>query len=504
MMSFPWLTVLGLVPLLGALLPLFLKGRAGKYAGIAVSLVTLLVAIAVAAQFKVGSAFQLTEQLAWIPPFGANYALGLDGMGLVMVLMTAILTPVVLLAEWNNDAGRRWSASTFMALILMVEGLAMYVFTASDLLLFYVVFEATLIPMYFLIGAYGGDKAKRAANKFLIYSLAGGLIMLFSIIGVYVITAQRGSATFLLSNLTQLDFSGTLGHMLMVGFLIAFIIKAPMVPLHTWLPDTTEQATPGTSTILVGVLDKIGTFGMIRICLEVFPDASKWVTPFMLTLAVISIIYGGLMAIASTNLLRLVSYTSISHFGVMVLGIYAWTTPSMSGSMFYMVNHGFSTAAMFLVVGYMIKRRGSADIKDFGGIQKVAPILAGCLLLAGLSALSLPGMSSFVSEFMVLAGTWQRYPWHAGFATLAVVLAAIYILRMYQRTMTGPLRDEVRDQSSDLSVKERFIFAPIMVVIFVLGFVPTLALRVVEPTATEVLKHASVTDLPAQAGKDGK
>ncbi len=235
----------------------------------------------------------------------------------------------------------------------------------------------------------------------------------------------------------------------MLGFLIAFIVKAPMVPVHTWLPTATEQSTPGTSVLLVGILDKIGTFGMIRFCLGLFPEASQWVAPVMIVLALISIIYGAVAAIGSTNLLRLVAYTSISHFGFMVLGIYTFTSAGISGSIFYMLNHGFSTAALFLVLGFLITRRGSALVGDYGGVQKVAPVLTGVFLMAGLSGLALPGMSSFVSEFMVLAGTWSRQPVVGAVATLGTVLAAVYILLMFQRTMTGPVTAATAEHFTD-------------------------------------------------------
>ena len=229
------------------------------------------------------------------------------------------------------------------------------------------------------------------------------------------------------------------GRWLFLGFMFAFAIKAPLVPLHTWLPDAAEESSPGGATMMVGVMDKIGTFGMIRFCLGLFPEASQWATPVVIVLAVISILYGAILAIGSRDLMRLIAYTSISHFGFIVLGIFALTSQSLVGSTLYMLNHGLSTAALFLVAGYLIKRRGSRDVADFGGVQKVAPVLAGLLLFAGLSTLSLPGLSSFVSEFMVLAGTFSRYPAAAVVSTLAIVLAALYILIMYQRTMTGPV-----------------------------------------------------------------
>jgi NADH-quinone oxidoreductase subunit M len=291
--------------------------------------------------------------------------------------------------------------------------------------------------------------------------------------------------------------------LLMVCFLAAFVLKAPMVPVHTWLPSAAEEATPGTSVLMVGVMDKIGTFGMIKICLVLFPVESQAAAPAMITLALISIIYGAVAAIGSPNMLRLVAYTSVSHFGFMVLGIYTFTTVGVSGSIFYMVNHGFSTAALFLVLGFLINRGGSAKVASYGGVQKMAPVLSGFLLLAGLSSLALPGMSSFVSEFMVMAGTWSRIPWVAVISALGTVLAAVYVLLLYQRTMTGPLTEEVEAAvGTDLKLRERAVSGFLVAVVLLLGFVPNLALSVIEPTAQQTIQEVGVTDpVPEMGGK---
>jgi len=254
--------------------------------------------------------------------------------------------------------------------------------------------------------------------------------------------------------------------------------------------------------LMVGILDKIGTFGMIRFCLGLFPEASTWATPVIIVLALVSILYGALAAIGQKDLMRLISFTSISHFGFIVLGIFAFTSQSMTGSTLYMLNHGFSTAALFLAVGFMISRRGSANITDFGGVQKVAPVLAGVTLVAGLSSLSLPGLSSFVSEFMVLAGTFTRYPVYAVVATLAIVLAALYILIMYQRTMTGPVTAQVTAMP-DLNGRERLALAPLLVLIVVLGFFPRPALAIIEPAIAATMQHVGAVDPGAIVGQAG-
>lgn len=505
-MTFPWLTVLGLLPLVGSLLPFFLKGKSGKLAGMIVALATLALSIIVATKTAFTGAFSLVEDHPWIEAFGVHYALGLDGLGLAMVLLTTVLVPIVLLAEWHvSDADGKWSGGAFFGLVLLLEGLSIYVFTSIDVLLFYLFFEATLIPMYFLIGAWGGPRRTYAAIKFLLFSLAGGLIMLASVIGLYVVSGRSGAPTYLLTELAKLDLGGTLGRWLMLGFLVAFIIKAPLFPLHTWLPDTAEQSTAGSSTLLVSILDKIGAFGMLRFCIGLFPEASSWITPFMVTLAVISIVYGAMVAIGQKNMMRLVAYSSVSHFGFIVLGIYAMTTTSLTGSMFYMLNHGFSTAAMFLAIGMLVRRRGTADIAAFGGVQKVAPVLAGLLLVAGLASISLPGMSNFVSEFMVIAGTWSRWPIVTAIAILGVVLGAVYVLTMYQRSMTGPVTQQVADTfHHDATTRERLVMLPLIAIILVLGFFPRPVLHWLEPTSTQVMQHSAVTDPELQAGKGDK
>lgn len=497
------LTILGLLPILAGLLLFIPWGNFGRWIGLGASLVTLAFTLYLFQSYLAGTDLSVT--VAWIPAFGAYWALGLDGMGILMVLLTAILVPVVLLAEWWLAAEGRWSANVYAGLVLILEGLAFYVFTANDILVFYLFFEATLIPIYFLIVGYGGPKRAKAAIKFLIYSLVGGLIMLVSIIGLYGHQVGiSGKSSYLVSEVAKLHFDGATGRWLMIGFLIAFIIKAPMVPVHTWLPDAAESGTPGTSVLLVAILDKIGTFGMIKFCLGLFPEASRWVAPFMMVLALISIIYGALAAVGSKNLLRLIAYTSVSHFGFMVLGIYAATTWSLSGAIFYMMNHGFSTAALFLVVGFFICRRGSAEIADFGGVQKPAPVLAGLFLIAGLSGAALPGMSSFVSEFLVLAGTWQVAPWFAGIAALGMVLSALYILLAYQKTMTGPVPEKVAESfTEDAKLREKLVMAPLIALILVFGFWPQPMITHSDQTAKTMMAHIGAQD-PAVIVGGGK
>jgi NADH-quinone oxidoreductase subunit M len=498
MSDFPWLSVLIGVPLVGAVVVQALPRRANpaapKQIAFGISLLTLVLGLVMASGYENDGGMQFTEQHTWIKSFGAHYAVGVDGIGLTLVLLTLILTPVVLLASWDDGDTGRWSPNAFFAWMLAMEGLAVGVFAATDVFLFYVFFEATLIPIYFLVGGYGGAGRARAAVKFLLYSLAGGLIMLASVIGLYVESAKTsGGATYLVSELSKIDFGTDTGRWLFVGFFIAFAIKAPMFPVHTWLPDTTENATPGTSVLLVSVLDKIGTFGMIRFCLELFPEASRWATPVVVTLAVISVIYGALMAIGSDNIPRLIGYTSVSHFGFIVLGIFVMNSQGLSGANLYMFNHGLSTAALFLVTGFLISRRGSALISDFGGVEKVAPVLAGVFLVAGLASLSLPGLSPFVSEFLVIVGAFSHSVVAAAFAVSGIVLAAIYILLMYQRTMTGPPRAEVVGMR-DLGSREIAALAPVLLLIVIFGFFPKPLLSVINPSVDHTMSQVDRQD----------
>ena len=503
-MNFPWLTVTGALPLVGAaavaLLPRGLAGRA-KIIALGFSLLTLGLTIALALRFDVGAAsqFQLAEQHAWIPQFGVSYAVGVDGIALVLIALAAVLTPVCILAGWHDvpDGGRR--EQNYFALILVLETMMIGVFAATDVFLFYVFFEAMLIPVYFLIGSYGGARRREAAVTFLLYSLLGGLVMLVAVIGLYV-AGPGGAEGFLLTELIGVQLDPVTEKLLFLGFFFAFAVKAPMFPVHTWLPGAASEAPAPVAVLLVGVLDKVGTFGMIRFCLPLFPEAARWATPVVIVLALVSIIYGALLAIGQVDVMRLIAYTSISHFGFIVLGIFAMTSTGQSGSTLYMVNHGFSTAALFLVAAMLAARRGSRRIPDFGGWQRVTPLIAGVFHVAGLSSLALPGLSSFISEFLVLVGTFQRYPAAGVVATIGIVLAALYILLMYQRMMTGP-KPELAVAPRDLTRREAFVVAPLLAVILALGFFPGPVLDVINPAVQRTMTQTGMTDPAPAAGE---
>ena len=498
------LTTIGLLPLVGVLvIALLPKGNNEviKRVALAITSIVAIASIFLATGFdKTQASFQFVQSNKWISAFNINFAVGIDGISLVLILLSTILVPIVVLATWHESDSGRWSSKVFYILILILETMMIGVFAATDLFLFYVFFEAMLIPVYFLIGGFGSGEKSAAAVKFLLYSLFGGLLMLASIIGIYVIAGNQIGATFDLTQLATLQIDDTTENLLFLGFFIAFAIKAPLVPFHTWLPDAAKAATPGTSVLLLGVLDKVGTYGMIRFCIALFPDASKTFTPLIITLAVISILYGAFMAIGQRDIKGLIAFTSISHFGFITMGIFAMTTQGMSGATLYMVNHGFSTAALFLIAGWMIMRRKSSTISDFGGLQRVTPVMAWAFFIAGMSSLALPGLSSFVSEFLVLVGTYTRYPVAAIIGTLGIVLAALYILIPIQKVLHGPTTAS-NESLTDLSLKEKIAIAPVIAIIVVMGFYPKPVLDLINPTAEHVVTKAGFTDPVAKVGK---
>ncbi|MFC5176746.1 NADH-quinone oxidoreductase subunit M [Nocardioides taihuensis] len=494
MNDFPWLTALILVPLVGAVVTAFLPTGVDKMVGLGVSLLTLVGVVVMATGYDTSGGMQFTEQHEWITVFGAYYAVGVDGLGLVMVALTALLVPIVLIASWHEageETGR--DPGSFFAWTLALEAFSIAVFAATDVFLFYVLFEATLIPAYFLIGGWGRSGRGRAAVKFLIYQLGGGLVMLGSVIGLYVVSADAGHPTYLMSELGDLDISQSAQQWLFVGFFIAFAAKAPLFPLHTWLADTTEKATPPTSVLLVCILDKIGAYGMLRICLGILPGASEWATPVVVVLALISIVYGALVALGQDDILRLVGLTSLSHFGLIVLGIFVFTPEGGSGAILYMVNHGIATALLFLVVGYLVKRSGTTLISEMGGYEKSAPVLAGVLLIAGLAACGLPGLSPFVSELLVLIAAFDHAPWVGAVAVTVIVLAAFYALWMYQRTVTGPERPD-RGRLPDLDRREVGTVAPLVLALVLFGFFPMPLLDAINPAVDSILQQVDYQD----------
>jgi NADH-quinone oxidoreductase subunit M len=529
----PFLLLMIAVPAVGAAVVAALpKGRdeLAKQLSLGVSLLVLVLAVLATVAFDAdGERFQLTTSFEWIPDFGTDFALGVDGIALVMLLLIGVLVPVVIGASWHETATDQRPMRTFFAWLLLLEAMMVGVFAATDIFLFYVFFEAMLVPMYFLIGSFGGPRRQYAAVKFFLYSLVGGLIMLAAVIGLYVVsTSQLGEGTFAFDALRELDIDPGVQKLLFLGFFIAFAIKAPLVPFHTWLPDSGSEAPIGGAVLLVGVLDKVGTFGFLRYCLPLFPDASRYFAPFVLVLAVAGILYAALLAMGQSDMKRLVAYTSISHFGFIALGIFAFTTEAGTGAVLYMVNHGIATGLLFLMVGMLIARGGSRLIRDYGGVAAKAPLLAGIFLLAGLASLALPGTSSFVSEFLVLIGSFPTEPVLTVIATGGIILAALYILLMYQRTMHGPPSGVLLQQDPgsvpapaggggtatlaaprrslrvrDLDRRELAVVSPLVALIIVLGVYPQPLLDLIEPAVAATMSDVGADIDAADTGSGG-
>ncbi|ADL43974.1 NADH-quinone oxidoreductase subunit M [Micromonospora aurantiaca (nom. illeg.)] len=503
MSNFPFLSVLTVAPLVGALVVALLprsRPDLAKLVAFGWSLLVLVLSVVMWFAFSAdGDRFQFRESYPWIPNWGVNFTFEVDGIALVMLMLIAILVPLVILASWHDAEASKRSVPAYFALLLVLECTMIGVFAAADVFLFYVFFEVMLVPMYFLIGSYGGHQRQYAAVKFFLYSLVGGLFMLAAVIGLWVV----GGKTFDWQALSQAEFATDTARWLFLGFFVAFAIKAPFFPFHTWLPDAGGAAPAGAAALLVGVLDKVGTFGILRYCLPLFPEASRWFAPWALALGVIGIIYAALLAVGQNDLKRLVSYTSIAHFGFIGVGIFAFTTQAGTGAVLYMLNHGLATGLLFLVVGMLIARRGSALISDFGGAGKLVPVLAGVLFFAGLASLALPGTAPFVSEFLVLIGTFTVNKPVAVIATLGIILAAAYVLWMVQRTTQGtlnPALTEVEGMRRDLTLREKVVVAPLIALIVLLGFYPKPVTDVINPAVQATMQDVGKSDPAPEVG----
>jgi NADH-quinone oxidoreductase subunit M len=506
-----------LLPLVGAGVLMTLKNddRIAKLVALLVALAEFVLAVITLFDYHPnGARIQFAFSVDWIPSFGVHISFGMDGIALVMVAMIAFLVPVVLGASWTEKLPEGRSVAGFFALVLTLEALMVGVFSATDVFLFYVLFELMLIPMYFLIGSYGGVNRRYAAVKFFLYSFLGGLLMLASAIGMWSYAQSvTGNGTFDWATLTTIVSHAPLGTQiwLFMGFFFAFAIKAPLVPFHTWLPDATAEAPIGVGVLLVGVLDKVGIFGFLRYNLPLLPDASHTLAPLLLVLAVAGVLYGSILAAGQSDMKRFIAYVSLAHFGFMALGVFAFSAQGTVGTVTYMVNHSIATGLLLLVVGMVAVRGRSVRAEDYGGMAKVTPILAGVMFLAGLTTLSLPGTNSFVSEFLVLIGSYRTQPVYTILATVGMVLAALYVLWLYQRVMQGPVRGNAlvgvtggpgaaTDPAlgaprgiGDATGRERWVLAPMVVLILLLGFYPKPLLDIVNPSVGATLHSVGVT-----------
>ncbi|MCK6555889.1 NADH-quinone oxidoreductase subunit M [Candidatus Binatia bacterium] len=487
-MTWPILSALIFVPFLAALFVVLLPAEPpaiARRAAFLFSLVPLALSLEMLRHFDpaIGT-FQLAEKAAWIPSLGVYYSLGVDGFSLWLVVLTTLLTPTVILAAWG-DINRL--VKEFMALMLFMEGAMIGALVAVDLFLFFVFWEFMTVPMFFVIGIWGGARRRYATIKFILYTMVGSALMFVAMMYLAFKHAQTNPITFDIVSLYNVSLTFTEQMWLFAAFALAFMIKVPMVPLHTWLPDAHTEAPTGGSVDLAGVLLKMGVYGFLRFALPMFPAAAEAAFPVIMTLAVIGIIYGAMVAMPQPDMKRLVAYSSVSHLGFVMLGIYAFNNPGITGGILQMVNHGLSTGALFILVGYIYDRRHTRMIAEYGGIWSVMPVYAALFLVVMLSSIGLPGLNGFVGEFLILLGAFRAHPWAGGLGVLGVVFGAVYLLTMYKHVFFGPVTNEANRQLKDLSPREIIAVAPVLVAIVWIGVYPKPFLDRIEPTVQVLL-----------------
>ncbi len=468
------LTLLIFLPALGALpilaLPDSKPGWTRVYT-LMVTLLTFVISLHLWFHFDAGSAaMQFGRQLPWIPGFGINYTVGVDGISLLMVLLTAFIMPLVILGGWSAVTER---VKGYHFFLLLLQAGMMGVFLAGDLFLFYVFWEVMLIPMYFLIGIWGGRRRIYAAVKFFLYTMVGSVLMLAALL--YLVAHHHqvtGIWTFDMAAMTATRLTGQPELLACLAFALAFAIKVPIFPLHTWLPDAHVEAPTAGSVVLAGVLLKMGTYGFLRFCLPYFPEAVATITPYMMWLAIIGIIYGALVAMVQDDVKKLVAYSSVSHLGYVVLGIFALNENGVSGGLLQMVSHGLSTGALFLLVGMIYERRHTRLIEEFGGLAKVMPLFTFFFLFTTLSSIGLPGLNGFVGEFLILLGAFQVSKLYAALAATGVILGAVYMLWMVQRVFFGPVKHEENRSLRDLVPREVILLLPLAIMMLWIGLYP--------------------------------
>ncbi len=493
-MTIPVLGLLVALPLAGAIVVGFLPSSRRELVLPVTALISML-PLAVAGyilwNFQTGdAAFQMTERVLLYEPWGVSWNMGVDGISLLLVGLTALLFPISILAS----ASITKNVKMYMVAMLVLEAGLLGVFLALDLILFFVFFEVTLVPMYMLIGMWGSANRVYAALKFVLYTALGSGLMLAGIISLALISGdQLGGVTFDWVALLDVDLSSTAQTWLFLGFGIAFAIKVPLFPFHTWLPDAHTEAPTAASVLLAGVLLKLGTYGFVRFNLTLFPEATVRFAPWLVTLAVIGIIYGAAVAIVQPDVKRLIAYSSVSHLGFIVLGTFALTSQSLQGGVIQMVNHGLTTGALFLLVGMIYDRRHTREISDYGGIAKVMPVFAGFFLFSAFASAGLPGLNGFIGEFTVLLGSYLTYPTHTILAASGVVLAAIYLLWAYERVFTGPLDKPENEKLLDLNGREIAILVPLAALIVFLGVYPKPALDRIEPSVEAIIDRIENT-----------
>lgn len=496
-MSEHLLSLITFLPLLGMAMLLFIPRDNEPLLKSFTLIVTLLVfgislPLAFNDVFTTSGGMHYTEFAKWISIgdyFEMNYNVGIDGISLWLVLLTTFIMPIAVLSTWNavekNTKG-------FMALLLLLETGMLGAFVSLDLFLFYIFWELMLIPMYFLIGIWGGKNRIYAAVKFFIYTAVGSLLMLVAIIFIYYYAQQSGLDTngFSIVQFYQMSVPADAQIWLFLAFAFSFAIKVPMFPLHTWLPDAHTEAPTAGSVILAAVLLKMGTYGFVRFAMPLFPQALETCMPYLATLCVIGIIYGSLVAMVQTDVKKLVAYSSVAHLGFVMLGIFALNLQGMAGGMIQMINHGISTGALFLIVGFIYERRHTREISEFGGLAKQMPIFAVIFMIVTFSSIGLPGTNGFVGEFLILVGAFEsELRWYAVFATTGVILAAVYMLWMFQRVMFGELNNPKNAVLKDLSAREIVIMLPLIVFIFWIGIYPNVFFDKMNPALENLIQQ---------------
>ena len=493
----PLLTLQVMVPLIGGVAVL-LTGRGrdalARYVALTASLIAFVLSLVMWARFDPASAdYQFVERYTWLPDFGISYHLGVDGISLLLVVLTTFLTPIALLCSWESVESRVREFSFFM---LALEAAMIGVFLSLDLFLFYIFWDAMLIPMYFLIGIWGYDRRIYAAIKFILYTMAGSVLMLIAIIWIaYHHQSVTGVVSFDLADLLTLNIPVALQTWLFLAFAVAFAIKVPLFPFHTWLPDAHVEAPTAGSVILAGVLLKMGTYGLLRFAFPLFPDAAVAFAPWIALLAVIGIVYGALVAMVQPDMKKLVAYSSVSHLGFVVLGLCALNVYGVQGAVYQMLAHGVSTGGLFLIVGMLSDRRHTRLISEYGGLKAVAPKLVAAFLLVTLASVALPGMNGFIGEFLILIGAFRgafdpsRAHIYTAVAATGVILSAVYMLWMFQRVNYGPVTNAKNRGLRDLSVREWIVIAPICGIAIFMGVFPQLFLRPMEPSVRKTIQQ---------------
>jgi NADH-quinone oxidoreductase subunit M len=505
-LEFPLLTWIVFLPLLGALVTLFIRGSshaALKWTALLFTVADFVLTAILFVRFDgANTALQFRAgPVVWIRPLGVTFSLGVDGISILLVVLTPFLSAVAIASAWSSITEK---VKGFMISILVLETGMLGVFLATDLFLFYIFWEVMLVPMYFLIGIWGGPRKIYAAVKFVLFTMSGSLLMLLALIKVYLMTSPDPSLrTTDLMAVLNLQIPPGLQIWLFLAFALAFAIKVPLFPFHTWLPDAHVEAPTAGSIILAGVLLKMGTYGFLRFCLPLFPDATMYFVPLISILALVGIIYGALVAMVQKDVKSLVAYSSVAHLGFVMLGMFALTTQGLTGSIIQMVNHGITTGALFLLVGMIYERRHTRLIVDFGGVAHVMPFFAAVFMIITLASIGLPGTNGFVGEFLILLGTFKANPVYAVVGTFGIVLAAVYMLWMVQRVFFGQLDKEENKNLLDIGPREKLIIIPLVILVFWIGFYPGTFIKKIEPSVAKVIERVETKSAyPVSAEKE--